>query len=981
MGSLNPETPASPGPLAGEQERSSGEGEIVFAFGEYRVLPRRRLLLAGQEARDLGSRAFDLLVALVEAQGRLVAKDELRKRVWPNTIVDDHNIEVQISAVRKALGDDRDLIRTEPGRGYRLAAPVTLIAADGGSATAGAAGLADAAAMSPLPIAISSLVGRSREVGELLDLVEAHRLVTLTGAGGIGKTQLGLEVARLAQPRFAEGARVAALGPLVDPELILDTIARALGIDSGFNRRPADHLAAILGRKRLLLMLDNCEHVIESAARIAEALLRGAPGLHILATSQERLAAEGERVYRVTPLQVPPTDGGGVAAALHHSAVELFVGRAQAVDPAFTLDDDTAAHVANICRHLDGIPLAIELAAARVATMGVAALSARLDDRFRLLTGGRRTALLRHHTLRATLDWSYGLLHEAERAVLRRIAIFAGSFTLDAAGAVAADAVIDAPQAMSHLTDLVGKSLVTFDARGSAPRYRLLETTRAYALDKLAESGEFAAVVRRHARWYLGLLEGAEAGWQSTPARALAARYAPEIDNVRAALAWAFEPEGDAETGIALAAASVPFWTLLSMLGECRDLVARALARLAKAPGAPTRYEMILHVAHGQSSLWAHGPAGTSLLALERGIELAQRFGDTERLLQALYVMWGYRLRLGEFGDSLAVAERFCRAAESAGDKAAELVGTRIKGLSLFYFGEHAAARAAMEHVLDEDPAQLHATSALRFGLDQRIAAFGNLAHILWLQGFPEQATRAAASAMDEARALNHANSICIALCDSACGIAAMAGEVQKVDELATVLIDCADKHGLEIWRSDGVAFKGWVAVRRGDNALGIHLLRRTFESIRAKRVGLRYTIFVEALASALAASGRLEEGLAVIEQGLDGPARRERRWCIPELLRIRGELALTGGRPSAAESDFVEAIELARRQDLRSWLLRAATSLARLMHRQGRQAEARDLLDPIYRSFSEGFGAPDLEAAKALLDAASAPHGLGPDK
>jgi predicted ATPase len=831
-----------------------------------------------------------------------------------------------------------------------------------------------------LPTTISSLVGRAGEVAELLELVETHRLVTLTGAGGIGKTQLGLEVARLALPHFADAARVAELGPLVDPELIQDAIARALGIESGFNRRPADQLAAILGRKRLLLMLDNCEHVIESVARIAETLLRGAPGLHILATSQEPLAAEGERVYRVTPLEVPPTDGGGAAAALGHSAVELFVERAQAVDPSFTLDDYTAAHVSKICRHLDGIPLAIELAAARVATIGVEALATRLDDRFRLLTGGRRTALPRHHTLRATLDWSYGLLHEAERAVLRRIAIFAGSFTLEGASAVAAGGPIDAVQAANHVTDLVSKSLVTFDVRASVPRYRLLETTRAYALDKLAESGEFAAVVRRHARYYQELLASAESGWRTTPARELVARYAPEIDNIRAALAWAFEPHGDAQIGIALAAASVPLWKLLSMLGECRDLVGRALARLAKAPGGQTRHEMVLQAALVTSSMWANGPAGMSRVALERAVELAEQLGDAEYLLQTLYVTWGYRLRLGEFGASLTAAERFCEVAENAGDNAAALTGTRLKGISLYYFGEHAVARAEMERVLDEKLAHLHGASALRFGLDQRIAAFGNLARILWLQGFPEQATRAAAAAVKEARALNHANSLCMALCDGACGLAAMAGEVHMVDELATTLIDSADKHGLEIWRSDGVAFKGWVAVRRGDNDLGIHLLRRTFDSFRAKRVELRYTIFVEALVSALAASGRLAEGLAVIEQGLDGSARHERRWCIPELLRIRGELALGDGRASDAEGDFIEAIDLARRENLRPWQLRAATSLARLMHHRGRTTEARDLLDPIYRSFTEGFSTSDLMAAKALLDAASPRHWVGMD-
>jgi predicted ATPase/DNA-binding winged helix-turn-helix (wHTH) protein len=968
MSSLSQETATPTRPTIAEPLRPVEEAEVVFAFGGYQVFPRRRRLLAGQEQVELGSRAFDVLVALVEAGGGLVAKSDLMKRAWPNTVVDDHNIEVQISALRKALGGDRDLIHTEAGRGYRLAATVTLVADSPSRPMPPPV----PAFMTGLPVTLSSLVGRAHEVADLLELVETHRLVTLTGAGGIGKTQLGLEVARLLLPRFADGARVAELGPLVDPELILDAIARALGIESGFNRRPADQLAGILGRKRLLLMLDNCEHVIESVARVAETLLRGAPGLHILATSQEPLAAEGERIYRVIPLEVPLTDGSGAAAALQHSAVELFVERAQAVDPSFLLDDSTAAHVSKICRHLDGIPLAIELAAARIATVGVDAVAARLDDRFRLLTGGRRTALPRHHTLRATLDWSYGLLHEAERAVLRRLAVFAGSFTLEGAGAVAASGPIDEAQAANHVTDLVSKSLVTFDGRGSAPRYRLLETARAYALDKLAESGEYAAIVRRHARYYRDLLEAAEPCWHTLPPYQLIARYAPEIDNIRAALAWAFEPQGDAEMGIALAAAAVPLLTLLSMLGECRDLVARALARLARTPESLPRHEMVLRIAHGKSSVWASGPVSTTRGALEQAVELAERGGEIEYLLQAHYVMWGYLLRLGEFGAALAAAERFRRVAESTSDRTAALTGTRLQGVALYYSGEHATARAAMERVVGEDFSELHSASIVRFGVDQRIAALGNLARILWLQGFPDQARRAATMGVEEAQALNHANSLCVALCDGACALAAMAGEVQRVDELASMLIDCANKHGLEIWQADGIAFKGWIAARQGDNELGIQLLRRTFDSFRAKRIELRYTIFVEALAGALAATGRREEGFAVIELGLDQSSRQERRWCVPELLRIRGELKLGDGRTIDAEHDFAEAIDLARQQDLRSWQLRAATSLARLMHGEGRAAEARALLDPLYRSFTEGFCAPDLQAAKALLDAVS---------
>jgi predicted ATPase len=380
------------------------------------------------------------------------------------------------------------------------------------------------------------LVGRESELGELPGLLATHRLVTLTGAGGIGKTQLALEVARRALPCFVDGAWIVEFGSLTDPDLVPSAIARVLGIELGSNRSVTDQVVAMLRSKHLLLVLDNCEHVIDIATRSTEALLRGAPQLHILTTTQELLSAEGERVYRVSPLRVPVTDVGRAAQAMEHSAVRLFVERAQATDPAFLLDDSAAPAVSRICRRLDGIPLAIELAAACVAAIGVVVLAKGIDNRFRLLTGGRRTALKRHQTLSAMLDWSYGLLDPSERAVLHRIAIFVGGFTLDGASAVASGSDTEQARTVDQLANLIRKSLVTLDARGAIPRYRLLDTTRAYAFAKLTESGEFDIIARRHAEFYQNLMERAEASWRTPMAPQLATRYAPEIDNVAAAL-------------------------------------------------------------------------------------------------------------------------------------------------------------------------------------------------------------------------------------------------------------------------------------------------------------------------------------------------------------------------------------------------------------------------------------------------------------
>jgi predicted ATPase len=556
--------------------------------------------------------------------------------------------------------------------------------------------------------------------------------------------------------------------------------------------------------------------------------------------------------------------------------------------------------------------------------------------------------------------------------VLRRIAIFAGSFTLDSAGVVAACDDIDPSQAAGHVADLVRKSLVTFDVRAAVPRYRLLDTTRAYALEKLAESTEFETIARSHAEHYRALLDRADIDFETIPASNLAARYAPEIDNIRAALTWAFEPQGDAAIGVALTATSAPLWMLLSMLRECLDFVTRALSRLETASEVDPRYEMLLQSALAKSSTWARGPVDATCVASERALELAERLGDAEYQLQALYILWVYRIRTGAYRASLAIAERFRRIAETKADVPVLLAGIRLEGTALYYLGDNAKARAAMERLLDDKLLNGHRSFVVRFGMYQRVAAGAYLARILWHQGFPDQAMRVAQAGVEEARALNHANSLCMALCDGPCAVAALSGDQKVLEDSTAVLMDCAEKHGLGMWQAYGVAFKGLLAVRRGDTALGLQLLRKVLDDSREMRVELRYTEFLDAWTEASIASGAGGEGLAVIRQRLDEAVRNDGLWCIAELLRMKGEFALREDAPEAiraAEADFLDALALAQRQGARSWVLRAATSLARLRQSDGRPNEARDVLLPAYQSFTEGFETADLRAAKKLLD------------
>jgi predicted ATPase len=440
---------------------------------------------------------------LVERAGELVSKDELMARVWPNTFVEESNLKVQVAGLRRALGDRRGSHRylaTISGRGYRFVAPVMF--ADGLATRAGRA--------HNLPVPIARMIDRTDAVIVLKTQLSRHRLVTIVGPGGIGKTTVALALARGLVGAYEDGVRFVDLAPLKDAHLAPSALAAALGLEI-CSEEPIAGLIEALREKRMLLVLDNCEHVIEAVADIAAGLLTGAPGIWILATSRAPLRAEGERVHRLPPLESPPRSAGlTAAAALAFPAVQLFVEHATASLGGFELSDADAPLVAEICRRLDGVPLAIELAAARIDAFGVRGLAAYLDHALQLLTGGRRPAGPRHHSLRANLDWDHDLLREDEQVVLRRLANFVGGFTMEAASAVAAGGGVTAAEVVARVANLVAKSLIAADVGGTATRYRLLETTRAYALEKLAASGEFEAVGNH----YAGYLQG----WPSSPA-------------------------------------------------------------------------------------------------------------------------------------------------------------------------------------------------------------------------------------------------------------------------------------------------------------------------------------------------------------------------------------------------------------------------------------------------------------------------------
>ncbi len=604
-----------------------------FRLGDHAVHPSRGRIVSLAGEVHVEPRAMEVLVALARRAGDTVSRDDLIDVVWKHPYVSDEALSRCISMLRHALGDDRSqprYLETVPKRGYRLIAAVE-IAGAGALSGSGDNDVPDwtrtNVALQPTPI-----IGRETELAEVRALLAAQRLVTLTGSGGVGKTRLALEVGSQSVHHFADGVWIVELAPVSDPALIPGMVSAALGIELG-QFKTLKGLARAISRRNVLLILDNCEHLIDAAAAIAEAILGAAPGARLLATSQMLLGIAGEQAYHLPSLAVP--DEGRLAAdqIISAAAVQLFVERAKLADPHFRLINGNAAAVAGICRRLEGIPLAIEMAAVRAPMLGVENLAQLLDERFRVLTGGRRTALPRHQTLRATMDWSFGLLSEHERTVFNRLAIFAGGFTLEAASAVASDDVIDEIEVVDVLAHLIARSLVVAGTNLASARYRLLETTRAYALERLNESGDGDLARTQHLAHYLAFAEKVYPQLRGPDQAAGFARLDLERENFLAAHAWCGHTEGGAEQGLRLVFAMRFYWIHRGGLELGYRIAVEALKRASAQRRSLARCQGLYAAAKFASCMGYYAEAQGYL---EESLSIARELGDGERAAMAL---------------------------------------------------------------------------------------------------------------------------------------------------------------------------------------------------------------------------------------------------------------------------------------------------------------------------------------------------------
>ena len=935
----------------------------VLSFGSFSLCIAERSLKRGDEPVPLGGRALDILIALVERAGEIVPHRELIERTWPGVTVEEANLRVNISAIRKALGDGRDgarYISSVARRGYCFVAPIQRSLAEQSSPPRGHG---EAEWSNRLPSRLSRIVGRQDTVRTLSAQLKLQRFVSIVGPAGVGKTTVALSVAHSLLTDFEEDVFFIDLSVLTDPNLVATAVSSTLGFMAQA-QDPLGSLLAFVGDRRVLLVLDNCEHVIDSAAALAERVVSDAPQARILTTSREALRVQGEHVHLLRSLEGPPDNDDLTATEVRaYPAAELFMERAEASGYAAELTDEDARIVAGICRKLDGIALAIELVASHVGPLGIRGAAELLDNRFGLLWRGRRTALPRHETLSAMLDWSYSLLSEQEKLVLSRLSVFVGDFPFLAACAVVSEALRD-EQVAAIIVSLVAKSLISTRESGESTYYRLLEMTRFHLKNKLELRGEVGTVSRRHAIYYTDFLAGQRI-IQSRFGEHDLSEFGPHMGNVRAALEWAFSDVGDAAIAVALAASAAPLFIGLSLLDECRRWCERALAVLDETDRGARR-EMILQEAFALSSLNAGSHSEPIRPALERALTLAENLGEQTHELQLVVGLNQLLSRVGDLHGARIVAERVAEVARATSDPAGAILSEWMVGISYCLEGRQAAAQFHCERgfALAADLSEFNANY---FGVDHRVRALIALARASWLRGFPDRALGPMQRALDEAALQYDPTSRAVALVYTG-SLFMWTGDLLSAREAIDQLIAHSSRYSSEVFAITGLALKGELAIACDEVENGVDLLRRSLPFIRKEYYSVA-TIFGRALAAGLLKIGRIDEARVTVDDAITWARDSGIKIELSELLRIKSHILMSQNDRGQAMSCLAEALEVARAQSALSFELRSTMDFSRLLLEAGQQDRARRSLSLVYDRFMEGFQTADLRAARALLE------------
>lgn len=899
----------------------------------------------GETRMPMGSRALALLEVLLRANGELVTKDQILNEVWPDLIVEENNIQVQISTIRRHLGHYRDCLTTVSGRGYRLTPPPCPALPDASHAHDDQGALEAAAQVAvrsraAWPGTSRILFGREEAIDQIRAAFDAHRLVTLTGAGGIGKTVLSLAVGATLRNAHARRVCFAELVSLSSAKEIEDALRRC--IEEPLDSRIAlSDVAPCLDRSIDVLVLDNAEHLIDDVARIVDVLLKHAQALKILVTSREPLSLVGESVVRVEPLPIP-CDGASKQQLAACPAVALFVRQMSDAREPDSIDIAELSAIAEVCRRLDGIPLAIELAAARAKSLGVQGVRDRLHDRFDMLTNGRRNVVPHHKALRATFDWSYDLLDDTSQRLFCRLGVFSGAFSLEALCAVACDTHLPLMHALDAVGELVAKSLLNAEFDGPVIRYRLLESTRSYALERLAIDDDIPLIQGRRVRYvadHLAKCRDLEGG-----------RNRIDVDEMRASSDWALKHD-DVSLGVSITVGLTRALMQCGALEEAARRAEQALEAMSKTRdasqgGQNPREAMELRAVLALTLPHVSGASQRSVQLWKEVMHFALQCGDGIDVARASWGLWNAHMFGADIEAALEVANSLSRYANTDAHAWQGALAQAMTSVSLHCQGLHEAARHIAQRVLAHLEARADENDRIKaVASDPRAVCYSVLARIDWVQGASNDTIM---SSIEKAIGLIDPVTMEPWLSHTlgmvAAPIAFLAGDTQRGDHYLRILRSQSSLHGFKPWQDYCECLSGLAAVISGDLRGGVSQLEQGLE--RLTSYGFRRFVmpFQIAYAEVLINTARPDAAIERLN-GIREFCESHGEWMfVPEIERMLGlawlAMALDLPKRSAKRLDhfdrareaFCRAERLARKQDAHLFATRAASCMSNLV-------------------------------------------------
>ena len=891
--------------------------DLAFMFGPFRLIPSQQILLNGDRPVKLGGRALDILHLLVRRAGEQISKGDLIAFAWPKVIVDEHNLKVHISSLRRALGDtlqQATYLATIVGHGYQFVSPVR-------TERIGIADLPDGEGVEwSLPEA-SALIGRQRDVEGVARALDFARLVTVVGPGGVGKTSLAIAVAHARRDAFPDGIHFADLATTDNPALVPHIVAKSLGIRGDDRADVTSIIADYLQERRALLIVDNCEHVLAAAATIAVRLEDAKMRSRLLATSREPLGVSSENIQLLEPLAYPRKREVRTARdALGYPSIELFRERALEGSDYQVVDADIPI-IAALCGALDGLPLAIELAVAKLDEFTPTELFNSVCRSLRNIPNEKRDAHSRHRTLWATLDWSYQLLSANEAGMFRLSSVFAGSFELPDVAYMARLLEFEPYQTTVTLGGLVSKSLLTAEINGEGVSYRLLESARQYAGEALLNEPVARQAQQHHARLVLAVFEQSVIEWAWIESRVWRKRYESRVGDLRKALDWCFSADGDASLGIDLAIAALRFWNEQSSIFEQLSQVSRALDRCATIAGSEIRQARLAE-SLGYTKTLARKPRSETDAAWNAALGFAERSGDSGRLLSVMFGKAVFLIYSGRNVECMKLLDRFMALAAKQGDRGSIHDGERLVTLAKMHLGDLLPVHKTLERLADDLVRGVAPSRTARYQKERYVSIHSTLAFSTWLTG-----RRATGLAMTEEMVQNlgsvdqpRGQSNVLALV--ALPLALWSGQNQLLKHYLAILGQNLVRENIDIWEPAHRFYSAFVRYSEGQHH-AVAIMQSAIEDLVAGEILMRTPMYEGVLAEALLDLGRVDEADQTLKAALNLQLRTEERWCLPELLRIKARILLHLDKAAEANQVIAEARRIAEIAGARSFQVR----------------------------------------------------------